>query len=96
MGFKHGTTNGYTNHGCRCDLCRTCMSKVNKSKSLARKGYVPTECQACGDSANVQWDHDHDTLEHRGWLCRNCNRALGMFQDDLGRMQSAIRYLGAS
>jgi hypothetical protein len=38
-------------------------------------------------------DHCHDSLKVRGLLCNNCNRALGLLQDDVERLKSAICYL---
>jgi hypothetical protein len=38
-------------------------------------------------------DHDHETDEVRGLLCRACNSAIGHFQDDEERLLSAVEYL---
>lgn len=35
-GIPHGTLGGYTNHHCRCDLCRTVIVKYNRDR-LRRK-----------------------------------------------------------
>jgi hypothetical protein len=38
-------------------------------------------------------DHCHETGTVRGMLCHNCNRALGLFQDNISLMKTAINYL---
>lgn len=52
-------------------------------------------CAICGDQpdGNLSVDHDHETGEVRGLLCRPCNLGLGCMRDDLDVMSSAAMYL---
>lgn len=38
-------------------------------------------------------DHDHKTGEVRGLLCSGCNKALGLFKDNIEFLNGAIRWL---
>jgi hypothetical protein len=38
-------------------------------------------------------DHNHKTNEFRGLLCKKCNRALGLFGDNLNTIFNAYKYL---
>jgi len=38
-------------------------------------------------------DHDHETGDIRGLLCKPCNVAIGNFKDDTRRLEEAIKYL---
>jgi hypothetical protein len=38
-------------------------------------------------------DHCHSTTVARGILCTQCNSGLGMFGDDIARLEAAIEYL---
>lgn len=38
-------------------------------------------------------DHDHETDEVRGLVCSNCNLAIGLFDDNVKRIEQAIRYI---
>lgn len=42
---------------------------------------------------NFPVDHCHKTGKVRGLLCNHCNRALGMFKDNIESLKSAISYL---
>lgn len=41
-------------------------------------------------------DHNHNNGIVRGLLCNNCNIAIGLLNDDVDRLKSAINYLNNS
>jgi hypothetical protein len=56
----------------------------------------PERCEACGDTGNskgIVFDHCHKLHHFRGWLCSNCNVALGLLKDDPNRLRQLIAYL---
>ena len=89
--------------------CRYCEKSLGKIRSKLRKentlpplDYICPICQRnseqikdSGGKKSGGWccDHDHATNKFRGWLCHNCNRALGNMQDDVSQLQRAIKYL---
>ena len=51
--------------------------------------------KASGKTKDLAIDHDHKTGKIRALLCSNCNRALGLFNDDpalLAKAQSYVLY----
>ena len=38
-------------------------------------------------------DHDHETGAYRGVLCANCNKALGLVNDNIETLQGLVAYL---
>ena len=41
------------------------------------------ECEVCGRTENLVFDHDHTTGDFRGVLCSQCNLAIGQLGDDI-------------
>jgi hypothetical protein len=55
------------------------------------------ECKICHKKVETlrkaHIDHDHKTGKIRGILCSKCNLGLGMFDDSINYLKSAIIYL---
>ena len=61
---------------------------------IAQKGKCRICCKSISkDSFETCVDHNHNTHEVRGILCRRCNRALGFFDDDACIVEAAAEYL---
>lgn len=89
--------------------CRDCNNKLAKVRSRLKQSVAPPPedhiCPICkrsaeqvqdkGNKRNPAWvlDHDHDTEAARDWICHSCNRGLGIFNDSVETLQSAIEYL---
>lgn len=79
------------------------------AKRCARRGITPEElvdryerqegcCAICNTGITLTdsaIDHNHQTDEFRGILCKQCNRALGMFKDSPAVLRNALEYLEA-
>lgn len=50
-------------------------------------------CMICGSIYRLCIDHCHNTQIVRGILCTKCNTGLGMFDDNIEKLQAAIKYL---
>lgn len=55
--------------------------------------FDPSSCAICSTSERLYLDHDHATNQPRGFLCQKCNSGLGMFEDDVSRIEKAAAYL---
>jgi hypothetical protein len=89
--------------------CRTCEKELNRIRRYLKETapVVPKNhvCPICnrteeqvkdiGGKKSGAWclDHNHKTHKFRGWLCHQCNRALGALGDDVDKLKRAIRYL---
>jgi hypothetical protein len=59
------------------------------------------KCSACGkaeieNGRKLSLDHCHTTGKFRGWLCDECNKALGMVGDSKERLVKLIAYLDST
>ncbi len=52
-------------------------------------------CKICGQSSHkaLAVDHNHDTGQIRGLLCKDCNTGLGLFKDSMALIEKAAAYL---
>jgi hypothetical protein len=73
---------------------------INREQFEALVAAQEGRCAICneenGDRAGTQSlvvDHDHENGMIRGLLCHRCNMALGLLEDDPGRILRAAAYL---
>ena len=61
-----------------------------------RQGNACAICRTTTPRSKIGWHTDHDakTKKIRGILCENCNRGLGMYQEDITFLRAAAAYLG--
>ena len=79
---RHGMTGSefdalLTRQGGCCAICGAPQSKHSGARAPKR----------------LEVDHNHATGRIRGLLCRRCNTALGLLEDNVGRLKTAISYL---
>jgi hypothetical protein len=94
-----------TNNGYRLMVntnCRSCAQVRSKERTAIKKKFkhltapaFGTACECCGKPVTRNWqlDHDHETGEFRGWLCKQCNTGLGNLGDTLQSLTLAVEYL---
>tara|TARA_R100001463_G_scaffold13090_2_gene35126 strand:- start:96 stop:515 length:420 start_codon:yes stop_codon:yes gene_type:complete len=71
--------NPYPDEDYSCPICQRDMQEMRKHEQVRLNTWV--------------LDHCHDKKTFRGWLCHNCNTALGAFKDSLDRVKNAVLYL---
>ena len=78
--------------------CKECCSRDAKLLRDIKKHAPPKPknelCECCGNYT-TKWycDHDHDTLQFRGWVCFNCNQGVGFLGDNIKGVLKALWYL---
>ena len=77
------------------------LSQADYDLMLQSQGGVCAICgsrevgSSAGHHPDFFVDHDHGTGAVRGLLCHPCNVGIGCFQDNIGRLEAAVRYLNA-
>ena len=65
------------------------LRKLEKKAGRPR----PDKCEVCQRSGRIYSDHCHKSGKFRGWLCVNCNNALGLVGDDTMILFALIAYV---
>jgi len=79
--------------------CPTCHSKgwVEARETYGLSYFelvtMPSACEICGSTEKLHIDHDHDTGKYRGILCHHCNVGIGMFDENINKMEKGIKYI---
>lgn len=67
-------------------------TKRKQERLAGRK--KPKRCEACGKTGKkLCFDHCHKSRKFRGWICGNCNTALGQVKDSIKTLAKLIEYL---
>lgn len=67
----------------------------NGERLLGRPRPETCEIPGCGNTGKIHFDHCHKTGKARGWLCFNCNAALGHLRDRPEVLRALADYLDA-
>ena len=99
--FSENGTNRYGNVQYFRPECRWCEKDIARGRreaaKLAKSAVKPelgTPCELCGrKDQQLLFDHCHDTLSHRGWLCNSCNKGIGLLGDTVESIEKVLIYL---
>lgn len=69
------------------------ISLAEYNKILKLQGNVCAICKKIPKSKSLAVDHCHKTGLVRGLVCWLCNRAIGVFKDNVARLIAAADYL---
>ena len=85
--------------GSQCKDCHGSWA-LSKKYGLAieearrlRNTWKDAQCAVCATTDSIHIDHNHATGQIRGFLCGNCNRAVGLLQDNPVYVSNLVAYL---
>ena len=105
---RENLKSGKSSYRTECKECARDKTNVRKQleKQNPRPSSKEYCCPICNKNEtelknNGRWsdrnvwclDHDHNTLAFRGWICNNCNIAIGRFEDNPSIVLRAHEYL---
>lgn len=80
--------------------CKECKKKISNDMYKLKKLYnkpIHNYCYCCKKYCEkLILDHDHNTNQFRGWLCKSCNVGIGYLKDNIEGVKMAYEYLKQS
>lgn len=68
-------------------------SRYRHVKGLPDLLEEPETCEICGRGGKMCLDHCHEKNVFRGWICDDCNVAMGKVKDDVRILSAMINYI---
>lgn len=53
----------------------------------------PEKCEICGQGGKMCLDHCHEKNIFRGWICDDCNIAMGRAKENIATLKAMIKYI---
>lgn len=82
---------------CKKSIYKSLGIVITKEEYVKKLELQNNRCAICNtlpsEKKSLALDHCHVTLKVRGFLCDNCNTAIGKFKDNLELLSNAITYL---
>lgn len=80
-------------------VCYECRNKHEAQIRQLKKVHPkpePGPCPICATHTE-EWvlDHNHETMEFRGYICKHCNAGIGLLKDSPSIVSNALKYLNS-
>ena len=82
------------------NICRPCRNYAKRTLNRLRNTHIKqygkpydNPCKVCLRQLPLVFDHCHKTSQFRGWICKDCNAAIGKLGDNFAGVQRAMTYL---